>query len=144
MFDETGEPEDLSVRCQGGRPVKRRALPAIFFCLIISTTIPHASRDCSCPTKPAGRFYVLRGSPKNEYFRRLIVGAILQAYLRRGFSALEHVEYTLVMIRWCTGDLVLIHCRKGSISTCCNRDCKTIMAQTKSLDVGVGRNTLRL
>ena len=33
-------------------PVNRRALPAIFFCLITSSTTPHASRACSCPTNP--------------------------------------------------------------------------------------------
>ena len=34
-------------------PVSSRALPAIFFCLIMSTTTPQAQRASSCPTKPA-------------------------------------------------------------------------------------------
>ena len=36
-----------------GAPAISRARPAIFFCLIMSTTTPHASRACSCPTQPA-------------------------------------------------------------------------------------------
>ena len=36
-----------------GAPAIKSALPAIFFPLIISTTIPQASRACSCPTHPA-------------------------------------------------------------------------------------------
>ena len=46
-----------AVRC--GQPQLRTRpedaaahLPAIFFCRIMSTTTPHASRACSCPTKP--------------------------------------------------------------------------------------------
>lgn len=35
-----------------GAPAKRSALPAIFFCLINSTTIPAASLAISCPTIP--------------------------------------------------------------------------------------------
>ena len=34
-------------------PVSSSALPAIFFCLIMSTTTPQAQRASSCPTKPA-------------------------------------------------------------------------------------------
>lgn len=41
-----------STRLGGSVPVMSSARPAIFFCLIISTTTPHASRACSCPTKP--------------------------------------------------------------------------------------------
>ena len=36
-----------------GAPAMSSARPAIFFCLIMSTTTPHASRACSCPTQPA-------------------------------------------------------------------------------------------
>ena len=41
-------------------PVMSSARPAIFFCLIMSTTTPHASRACSCPTKPTPQAQGLR------------------------------------------------------------------------------------
>lgn len=47
-------------RSAGCAPARRSARPAIFLSWIISTTSPHASLACSCPTKPA--MHVLRAA----------------------------------------------------------------------------------
>jgi hypothetical protein len=45
-----------------GAPAISSARPAIFLALIMSTTMPHASRACSCPTKPAAMGWAVPSS----------------------------------------------------------------------------------
>jgi len=57
--NSSGQPRLQKAALQSAAPVMSSARPAIFFCLIMSTTTPHASRACSCPTKPAACAHAL-------------------------------------------------------------------------------------